>query len=96
MNAGIEGYKGGEGKITGRVNVRGAWNWGRIPNGSRRHPEEMEVGGMTQEMARRCDEACKHIPMKETTIHKLGCLISYTTDRTIIYSSFASSLACYL
>ena len=46
MNAGIEGYKGGEGKIAGRVNVCGAWNWGRVPNGSRRHPEEMEVGGM--------------------------------------------------
>ena len=41
MNAGIEGYKGGEGKIAGRVNVRGAWDWdrGRIPNGSRTVPE---------------------------------------------------------
>ena len=46
MNAGIEGYKGGEGKIAGRVNVRGAWDWGRIPNGSRRLPEEMEDGEM--------------------------------------------------
>ena len=46
MNAGIEGYEGGEGKITGRVNVRGAWDRERIPNGSRRHPEEMEDGGM--------------------------------------------------
>ena len=46
MNAGIEGYEGGEGKIAGRVNVCGAWDWGRIPNGSRRLPEEMEVGGM--------------------------------------------------
>ena len=46
MNAEIEGYEGGEGKIAGRVNVCGAWDRGRVPNGSRRHPEEMEVGGM--------------------------------------------------
>ena len=66
MNAGIEGYKGGEGKITGRVNVRGAWDWGRVPNGSRRHPEEMEVGGMTQEMARSFHEAMKAESVQKT------------------------------
>ena len=46
MNAGIKDYGGGEGKITGWVNVRGAWDWdrGRIPNGSRRLPEEMVDG----------------------------------------------------
>ena len=46
IEAGIKDYGGGWGKITGRVNVRGAWDWdrGRIPNGSRRHPEEMEDG----------------------------------------------------
>ena len=46
-------------------------------------PKKWRTGN--EKMARRCDEACKHIPMKETTIHKLGCLISYTTDRAIIY-----------
>ena len=46
IEAGIKDYGGGWGKITGRVNVRGAWDWdrGRIPNGSRRLPEEMEDG----------------------------------------------------
>ena len=48
--------------------VRGAWDWdrGRIPNGSRRLPEEMEVGGMTQEMARSFHEAMKAESTKET------------------------------
>ena len=49
INAEIKGYEGGEGKITGRVNVCGAWDWGRVPNGSRRLPEEMVDGNNTKE-----------------------------------------------
>ena len=62
----------------------------RIPKASRRNG-----GRGNEKMARRCDEACKHIPMKETTIHKLGCLISYTTDRAIIYIKCMYTICIY-
>lgn len=53
----------------------------RIPKASRSNG-----GRGNYKTTRKEDEmkVCKHIPMKETTIHNLG-LISHTTDRAIIY-----------
>ena len=57
MNAGIKDYGGDEGKITGWVNVRGAWDWdrGRIPKASRRNGGR----GMTQKRHKKNDGAKK-------------------------------------
>ena len=64
MNAGIKDYGGGWGKIAGRVNVRGAWDWdrGRIPKASRRNGGR----GMTQKMARSFHEAMKAESVQKT------------------------------
>ena len=68
-NKGLRGRRGenhGVGECAWRMGLGQGTHPERFPNGSRRLPEEMEVGGMTQEMARSFHEAMKAESTKET------------------------------
>ena len=64
MNAGIEGYKGGEGKIAGRVNVCGAWTEGASRTDPEGIPKKWRTGN--EKMARSFHEAMKAESVQKT------------------------------
>ncbi len=49
INAEIKGYEGGEGKITGRVNVCGAWTGGASRTDPEGFPKKWRSGNDTRD-----------------------------------------------